>query len=150
VTGRPTGSGDARASQRATDPVLAGGRPWKRRVARGLLVFTALWPCVTLWLQARFDVDPWKLMSFGMYAAPGRRPEDVQLNVGGQEAEAYRKWRWTLGRLASPEALLRATKGDVEVRELRLDAESGRVVWRVETMVYGGYGISPNDGGPDR
>ena len=37
-----------------------------RKLATALLVFVALWPLVTLWLHARYDVDPWKLMSFGM------------------------------------------------------------------------------------
>jgi hypothetical protein len=126
----------------------------RRRVARALLVFVALWPCVTLWLQARFDVDPWKLMSFGMYAAPARRPFDLTLLVsverdGRWEAAAeppeagaaYRRWRRTLGRLASHEALGRAVlaqtgaaRARIEVRELRLDAETGRVSWRVESV----------------
>ena len=41
----------------------------RRRLATALLAFVAIWPAVTLWLQARWSVDPWKLMSFGMYAA---------------------------------------------------------------------------------
>lgn len=45
----------------------------KRRLARALVVFVALWPAVTLVLQFTFHVDPWKLMSFGMYSVPPRR-----------------------------------------------------------------------------
>lgn len=40
---------------------------------RALLLFVALWPLVTLVLQFAFHVDPWKLMSFGMYSVPPRR-----------------------------------------------------------------------------
>ncbi len=126
----------------------------RRRAARALLIFAAVWPCVTLWLQERFDVDPWKLMSFGMYAAPARRAADVELVVsverGGAwvrvaeppaEGAEFRKWRRTLGRLTSHGALQRAvlaqsnaTRARIEVRELRLDVETGRVVWRTETV----------------
>ncbi|MBL8954632.1 MAG: hypothetical protein JNK82_27895 [Myxococcaceae bacterium] len=127
-----------------------------RALARALLVFVTLWPCVTLWLQARFDVDPWKLMSFGMYAAPSRRPSDVELVLSVErdgawvqvpepvgEGTAFRKWRRTLGRLASHEALGRvlltqtaAKQARIEVRELRLDRETGRVTWRSEAVLY--------------
>lgn len=129
----------------------------RRRVARGLLVFVAVWPCVTLWLQARFEVDPWKLMSFGMYAAPGRRPSDLELSLSVEregrwepvaeppEAVPYRKWRLTLGRLASHRDLGRAllarsgaSRARLEVRELRLDTGTGRVSWRVEPVLYDG------------
>ncbi len=128
----------------------------RRRVASALLAFVALWPFVTLWLQARWDVDPWKLMSFGMYAAPGRRPADVRLAMTVQrgeawepvaeaevpaEAAAFLEWRRTLGRLASPAALGRAllaragaTRARIEVRELRLDAKTARVQHQVEVL----------------
>lgn len=51
----------------------------RRTLARGLLVLVALWPLVTIVLQRTWDVDPWKLMSFGMYAVPSRRIESMQL-----------------------------------------------------------------------
>jgi hypothetical protein len=37
------------------------------------VAFVGGWPLVTLGLQWGFRVDPWKLMSFGMYAVPPRR-----------------------------------------------------------------------------
>ena len=128
----------------------------RRRLALALLGFCATWPLVTLWLQARFDVDPWKLMSFGMYAAPGRRAEDLELTLTVEragrwepadegavphEAAAYRRWRRTLGRLADAgplgRALLLHTKAAaarIEVRERRLDVQTARVVVRTETV----------------
>lgn len=48
----------------------------KRRLARALVVFVAVWPAVTLVLQRTCAVDPWKLMSFGMYSVPPRRASD--------------------------------------------------------------------------
>ncbi len=41
--------------------------------ARALVCFVAVWPAITLLLQFAFHVDPWKLMSFGMYSVPPRR-----------------------------------------------------------------------------
>ena len=122
----------------------------RRRAALALLVFVALWPVATLVLQAQWGVDPWKLMSFGMYAAPARRLDDLQLSLsvkrgGGwqplaqaavaEESARFLRWRRTLGRLASPErlarAMLAATKAEearVEVQWIRLDATTARVV----------------------
>lgn len=130
----------------------------RRRAALALLVFVALWPFVTLWLQASWDVDPWKLMSFGMYTAPGRRLADVQLTMSvlrgdawepvaetelAAEVASFRKWRRTLGRLAAPTALGRAllarsgvTRARIEVRELRLDAKAARVRHQVEVLEW--------------
>ena len=128
----------------------------RRRAAHALLVLVATWPLVTLWLQARWGVDPWKLMSFGMYAAPGRRLDDVRLTVSVQRGgaweplgpgvaaeavERYRRARRTLGRLAPAppllEALGAATGGQavqVEVVEVRLDPDTARVVHRRELL----------------
>lgn len=123
----------------------------RRRVAKGLLVFVALWPVVTLVLQARWAVDPWKLMSFGMYAVPARRVEDAQLTLAvkrgvqwepleqgrvADEADRYLHARRSLGRLASTTALLDAmlkatgaTHARIEVAQARLDADTARVVF---------------------
>ncbi|MGV3622881.1 MAG: hypothetical protein ACO1OB_18830 [Archangium sp.] len=54
---------------------------------RALLVFVALWPAVTLVLQSGFHVDPWKLMSFGMYSVPPRR----EATLGALDGPA--EWR---------------------------------------------------------
>jgi hypothetical protein len=136
-----------------------------RRAAFGLLAFVALWPAVTLVLQARWSVDPWKLMGFGMYAAPARRLEDVQLflsvrrgdgwqpieaSVVAEESARFIRWRRSLGRLISADdlarAMLTATKADearAEVRVRRLDATTARVVFDREVLTLG-----RDDGGP--
>lgn len=123
---------------------------------RALLIFIALWPVVTLVLQARWSVDPWKLMGFGMYAAPARRLDDVQLSLsvrrGGtwqaieatvvaDEAARFILWRRSLGQLVSAEALARAMleatqaeEARVEVQLLRLDARTARVVFDRELL----------------
>lgn len=51
----------------------------RRRLVRGVVVAVALWPVVPLGLQVAFRVDPWKLMSFGMYSVPPRRDVDAML-----------------------------------------------------------------------
>ncbi len=122
----------------------------RRRAALALLGFVALWPLVTLGLQARWSVDPWKLMGFGMYAAPGRRLDDVRLTMTvkrdgawaaaapslvAEEAAHFLRWRRSLGTLVSPDplarAVLAATNADaarVDLVTIRLDPGSARVV----------------------
>lgn len=100
----------------------------RHKLAIGLVAFVALWPAVTLWLQARWGVDPWKLMSFGMYAAPGRRLTDVRVTAEGPVSadalERYRDLRRTLGDLAPlPPGATR-----VRLELLGLDAATDRVV----------------------
>jgi hypothetical protein len=51
----------------------------RRRLVLGLVAFVGAWPLVTLGLQHAFRVDPWKLMSFGMYSVPPRREVDSML-----------------------------------------------------------------------
>jgi hypothetical protein len=42
-----------------------------RKQALALLVcLLALWPAVHLWLSARYEIDPWELFGWGMYALP--------------------------------------------------------------------------------
>jgi hypothetical protein len=123
---------------------------------RALLGFVALWPVATLVLQLGWSVDPWKLMGFGMYAAPGRRLEDVQLALSvkrdgawqpldqtavEEESARFIRSRRTFGRLASPDelglAMRAATKAEsarVEVRWVRLDARTARVVLEREVV----------------
>ncbi len=119
--------------------------------ARALLIFIALWPAVTLVLQVGWSVDPWKLMGFGMYAAPARRLDDVQLSLWVKREGAWQpldpavvaeqyaqfiRWRRSLGRLVGAETLARAmlqatqaAEARVEVRLRRLDARTARVVF---------------------
>lgn len=130
----------------------------RRRAALGLLVFVALWPAVTLVLQARWAVDPWKLMSFGMYAAPARRIADVQLKLSVKREGVWQplestvvadastrfiRWRRTLGRLITGEelgrAMLSATDADearIEVVQVGLDATTARVAFDRDVLEF--------------
>jgi len=127
-----------------------------RAAARRVLGFVAVWPLVTLGLQAGWDVDPWKLMSFGMYAVPSRRPRDLVIQVEVLERGAWRAlpagalpeaaasfavWRQTLGELVSPLPLVRevlSRRGAERVRltlhSPRLDASTGRRTHRVTSV----------------
>jgi hypothetical protein len=42
----------------------------KRLVVHGALALLTLWPLVQMGLVARFEVSPWKLAGWGMYATP--------------------------------------------------------------------------------
>jgi hypothetical protein len=42
----------------------------KKYVVYGALLLLTLWPLVHVWLVERYDVSPWKLGGWGMYAAP--------------------------------------------------------------------------------
>ncbi len=61
----------------------------RRQFARGLVGFVAVWPLVTLVLQFTFHVDPWKLMSFGMYSVPPRRPPGLTLGALSSERASW-------------------------------------------------------------
>lgn len=57
----------------------------RRRLVVALVVAVGMWPLVTFVLQRAFRVDPWKLMSFGMYSVPPRRePETMLGDLGGR------------------------------------------------------------------
>jgi hypothetical protein len=119
----------------------------RRRLVLVLLGFIALWPAVTLALQARWDVDPWKLMGFGMYATPARRLEDFtlvvevrrgerweQVELASEEGTRFLARRRTWGRLASPEPMLRrlleasgANAASAELQFTRLNPRTARV-----------------------
>lgn len=121
----------------------------RRRLAVALLAWVAAWPVVPLALQLGWDADPWKLMSFGMYAAPARRPEDVGVELWAAregrwapvetarlaaEVRRFQQHRQTFGTLASPRRLLLAlgeeTGGEavrLEVAVPRLDPKSARI-----------------------
>jgi hypothetical protein len=91
-----------------------------RRVAAFpmLAAFVVAWPAVQMTLVWVYDVTPWKLGGFGMYAVPFPRPVDLlvadshgrfsqleigQLPPGGLEAvERLRMRRRFLGKLANP------------------------------------------------
>jgi hypothetical protein len=125
----------------------------KRRIVVAGLVLFALWPAVHRALVAAFDVNPWKLGGWAMYTRPHFPPE-LRLYVlrgdGEREIARLTPWertladelaerRYTIGELASPDALARAllerTRGDgvaIELRTRFLDPVTARIGERVE------------------
>jgi hypothetical protein len=57
----------------------------KQRVVHAALVAVVLWPCVQLALVARWDVSPWKLAGWGMYATP--RFPTLGMEIWGRDAD---------------------------------------------------------------
>ena len=57
----------------------------KQRVVHAAILAFALWPCVQLALVARWDVSPWKLAGWGMYATP--RFPDLGMEIWGRTAD---------------------------------------------------------------
>jgi hypothetical protein len=95
----------------------------KRAVVHSWLVAFAVWPAVHIALVQVWDVNPWKLMGWGMYAAPqmpaelrisGARPDgstvsltDLPEELDAEEC-AFLRARLGLGSLARPARLARA------------------------------------------
>lgn len=124
----------------------------KRRVVIAFLALFAAWPAAHRALVAAFDVNPWKLGGWAMYARPHFPPE-LRMYVlrGDAEREIARltPWeqtlagelverRYTIGSLASPDPLARAllerTRGDgvaIELRTRFLDPATARIGERV-------------------
>jgi hypothetical protein len=130
----------------------------KRRSVIAFLVLFAVWPAVHRALVAGFDVNPWKLGGWAMYARPHFPPElRVYVVRGGSERRLGRLTAWeqlladelverrfTLGELASADdlahALLERTRGDgvaIELRTRFLDPATSRIAERVERRVVG-------------
>ena len=134
---------------------------WKAWLVHSGLVLVTLWPLVHIWLAWRFEMSPWKLGGFGMYATPrfgmlgmevyGRvrgRGDEEQLTaptpaLQGMATEYLERHRW-LRRLAHPDDFGRAVlalhpewdRVRVIVFRPELDRASGMVVMhRVETVV---------------
>jgi hypothetical protein len=125
----------------------------KRRVVVVFLIAFGLWPAVHRALVAAFDVNPWKLGGWAMYARPHFPPE-LRLYVLRGEGEGriarLTPWeqtladelverRYTVGELASSDALARAllerTRGDgvaIELRTRFLDPDTARIAERVD------------------
>ncbi|MGH0030210.1 MAG: hypothetical protein ACQGVC_10495 [Myxococcota bacterium] len=130
--------------------------PWKRNAVVAFLVAFAIWPAVHRVLVATWDVNPWKLAGWAMYARPhfpGRLV--LRLNEGGQErllrelspreqalAADFVERRYSAGRLASPDALAEALlarhpRADFVVVELRtpvFDLASATLKRRIERI----------------
>lgn len=129
-------------------------------VAGGLIAL-ALWPVIHAGLAARYQIDPWKLFGWAMYAVPpivetdirvfehlepGWRPLHPSRVSAGEEAGLTRflvRHR-ALGMLVTPEDFARAylarrpevTGIAVEVALTVLDPVSAHLVMRPRRFVY--------------
>jgi hypothetical protein len=132
----------------------------KRRLALGLLGFVALWPLAHRALVARFEIDPWKLSGFAMYATPSlpvlaavlvpregklELLDEAALPVAAREALArFRVERLALGRLRAPDGVARAllaARPDlagcaVLVQRTTLDPRTARMRRSAESFAY--------------
>lgn len=129
----------------------------KRRAVVAFLIAFALWPAVHRGLVAGYDANPWKLAGWAMYARPhfpsqlalglveDGRTRPVELVEWEQVLAAeYLERRFSVGRLASPAALVdallarfeRAEGVVVEVRTPTFDLPSARIRQTVERNTY--------------
>jgi hypothetical protein len=129
----------------------------KERLVAGVVLALALWPAVHLFLVARFEIDPWELMGWGMYSVPGPqvharmeqlvegrpllvRPSDASL----ARLDAFATARSHLGRLVSVDALgrdLLALEPEMEgvvviLRRWSLDRDSAHFDFREERFRF--------------
>lgn len=127
----------------------------RRRVMLGITLAVVLWPIVHLGLVARADIDAWELFGWAMYSRPEARVQvrvDVE-RVGAREPlramgdlrrriEQYARARTSLGRLASPEALLEAVFASdptidaivIVLRDVMLEHDSAHLVAHEEQI----------------
>jgi hypothetical protein len=132
----------------------------KRNAVAALLGFVALWPLTQRGLVARFEIDPWKLGGFAMYATPSLpvlvavfAPEAGRLALLDEsslpaEARArldrFRVERVALGRLREPRDAARAILAArpelhgvvVVVQRTTLDPSTARTTASSERFVY--------------
>lgn len=132
----------------------------KRDAVAALLAFVALWPFAQRALVARFEIDPWKLGGFAMYATPtlpvlvavltaqaGRLapvdeaslPRDARARL-----DRFRVERVALGRFREPRDAARAILAArpelhgvvVVVQRTTLDPSTARTTASSERFVY--------------
>jgi hypothetical protein len=128
----------------------AGSGTLARRSLLLLLVAAAIWPLIHHMLVLRYDVDPWELFGWSMYAVPAARVAVAIDLERGDEVEPLRplgelfarvrvfaRRRSALGALASSESLARELLADdaqldavvVTTRSLVLDPQT--TLWRL-------------------
>lgn len=128
----------------------------KRTVVGVFLIAFAVWPLIHRGLVWRYDVDPWKLFGFAMYAVPGPmktvrvfpvsedgrgRMLDFERYAPAEQraVDQFRQRRRALGRLASMEPLGHRMLelhpdwegATIAVVTLALDPETARLQTRV-------------------
>jgi hypothetical protein len=135
-------------------------RPLKRTIVHGWLIGFALWPAVHIGLVKRWDVNPWKLMGWGMYAAPqmpaelritGSLPDGSGFALADELTEElaaeqydFLRTRLGLGDLARPERLARAILDrnaaldgvTIEVDQPKLSRRTGIIEVRTTRYTY--------------
>jgi len=140
-----------------------------------LVLLVALWPLAQRALVLRTGSDPWRLGGFAMYATyqstqvaffrvepGGLRLVDESTLGGAARAEIlrFRRMRSALGRMASPDAAVRAlvaARPELEhvvvvVQRLWLDPATGRVASEKQVLPYLGgepFGEEGEDAVPD-
>jgi hypothetical protein len=152
---RTSGAG---ANESTSAAASLGAAPWKVNVAAGVVLLVALWPLVHRVLVARFDVNPWKLGGFAMYATPapplvvavfglrdGKLVRVTPQTLPLAQRDALRRFeieRHALGELRRPDALAREILAadasldqlSVVVQRTTLDRASARLA--SERMQY--------------
>ncbi len=130
----------------------------------GVVIAVMLWPAVHLGLVAAARVDPWEFFGWAMYSQPAARVQvRVEVERAGareplramgamrRQVEAYARERTTLGRLASPDALLAAVFAsdpsieaiDLVLRDVRLDHGSTMLIANDEELRFERGGATP-------
>jgi hypothetical protein len=136
----------------------------KRNAVAALLAFVAIWPIAHRALVARYEIDPWKLGGFAMYATP-TLPVLLGVLVEGEgegagrlvpldesslplaaraRLDRFRVERVALGRLREPRDAARAilaARPDLHglvvlVQRTTLDPRSARTVASTQRFVY--------------
>ena len=132
----------------------------KRAIVGAVLLWALAWPLVHRAVVARFDVNPWKLGGFAMYAVPtppvvtalmtdrggelAALPESELPRASREALDRFRAERHALGSLRRPDDLAEAVFADapqmrwllVVVQKSRLDAETALVSTSQERFVY--------------
>lgn len=133
----------------------------KARVVGAALGLLTVWPAVHLYLCFEWELSPWKLAGWGMYAEPRLAPVGMEI-YGGRDgavpseplhqpaphlrqlgAEFLERYRW-LRRLTRPDAFAAAvfaaqpqwTSLRIEISRAVLPAASGRVEWERRKLHY--------------
>jgi len=132
----------------------------RRRLVIAILVLAALWPLAHRVTVLRFDLNPWKLAGFAMYATPAP-PVLVALLYpvpGGfrsldrhtlspslkRQLEIFEMERHALGTLRRPDDLGHAVLRErrelssliIMVQRMKLDPDTARMTSRHDRYVY--------------
>ncbi len=132
----------------------------RRNAVIGVLLFVALWPLAHRAAVARWEIDPWKLSGFAMYATPslpvlvaamGSGPSGSQAVDEAalpawtrQRLDRFRAERLALGRLRDPADVGRAlliarpdlASVDVLIQRSLLDPRTALIATSVERHTY--------------